>query len=167
MTERLLACYREYCSGDNGALEALVGLMSDALVRYACKLVDPASAEDAAEDAFVALLSRRRKFADDGHLRAFLFKVTRDRCYDVLRRRKRLLPLEENYAAPFPSHPHGELYRALGAIREDYREAVYLVYLEGFSADECAVILKRSKKQVYNLLARGKAALRKLLKEEV
>ena len=49
---------------------------------------------------------------------------------------------------------------------EEYRETLYLKYFEELSPDEIAAVTGRRKKQVYNLLARGRAALRELLTAE-
>ena len=55
------------------------------------------------------------------------------------------------------------LYKALEQIPESYREVLILRYFDGLSPERIAKILGRSKKQVYNLLGRGKTALKKQL----
>jgi RNA polymerase sigma-70 factor (ECF subfamily) len=46
------------------------------------------------------------------------------------------------------------------------RLAVHLVYFEQLSCEEAAKVLKKSRKQVYNLLYRAKNTLRAVLGEE-
>ena len=58
------------------------------------------------------------------------------------------------------------LYRCLEKIPSDYREALYLVYIEGMSYDEAGAIMRKTRKQVDNLVSRGKRAMRPLLAEE-
>ena len=54
MTDPGTGFYTQYLLGDGRALEQLVALFSDMLVRFACRITnDPAAAEDLAEDAFV------------------------------------------------------------------------------------------------------------------
>ena len=172
MTDPGRSSYVRYLLGDDKALEELVSLYSDALVRFACRLTnDPAAAEDIAEDAFVVLISKRKNFDADAQLRAYLFRTVRNRCYDHLRANKRLVPLDgaipADVAVTLENRARDKaLYQALAAIPGPYRDALYLVYIEGFSAEECSRILKRTKKQVYNLLARGKAALKDQLEKE-
>ncbi len=172
MTDLGKSSYIRYLSGDDRALEELVSVYSDRLVRYACRLTnDPAAAEDIAEDAFVVLLFKKRSFENDTALLAFLFRIVRNKCYDHLRFRKRFVPLDDrlpsDISASLETRARDKiLFDALAAIHGPYRDALYLVYLEGFSVEECAHILKRTKKQVYNLLARGKTALKEQLEKE-
>lgn len=49
---------------------------------------------------------------------------------------------------------------------ENYRDVLYLTYYRGFSADEVKRAIGKSKKQVYNLLARSKTALKQILVKE-
>lgn len=171
MQEDGLGSYRRYLQGDRAALEPLVETYSDALVRYASYYVRSA-AEDIAEDAFVALILKRKQFREEGELKAYLFRIARNKCFDHLRRAWRTAPLgEELPSADFESTIEERdrkkaLYAAMGRIEAGYRDVLLLVYIEGFSVEECTGILKKSRKQVYNLLARGKAALKKQLIKE-
>ena len=58
------------------------------------------------------------------------------------------------------------LYRALGKVNTDYGQALHLVYIEGFSLTDTARIMHKSKKQVENLVCRGKKAMRTVLEKE-
>ena len=58
------------------------------------------------------------------------------------------------------------LNSALLKLPPDMRAAVHLIYFEGLSYKETAEILKKSAKQVDNLLCRAKAAMRKELEKE-
>ena len=51
-------------------------------------------------------------------------------------------------------------------IKEQYQEALYLLYFEGLSLDEAARVLGKNKKQVENLSYRGKQALKQDLGKE-
>lgn len=169
--------YAEYLRGDNAALEALVARYGDSLVGYAyCILRDFSAAEDAMEDSFAALIVKRKKFRESGvPFEAYLFRIVRNKCMDYLRRAGRETVLDD--AAYVNSNRDVEkdalksvrdekVYRALFRLPEAYREALYLMYYRDFSADEISAALKKSKKQVYNLLARGKAALKQILVKE-
>jgi RNA polymerase sigma-70 factor (ECF subfamily) len=54
----------------------------------------------------------------------------------------------------------------LNQLAPQYAEVLCLTYLEENSVDEVCLLLKKSKKQVYNLLARAKTALKPLLEKE-
>ena len=58
------------------------------------------------------------------------------------------------------------LYKALDKLPVDYRMALYLTYFEDMDAETVGQVMRKSRKQVYNLLSRGKAAAKdELLKE--
>ena len=58
------------------------------------------------------------------------------------------------------------LYEALDSIKEDYRTALHLVYMEELSYKEAAGVMKKTPKQLENLVGRGKKAVRELMGEE-
>ena len=68
------------------------------------------------------------------------------------------------------NHIHDEnkklLYGAMEDLHSDYRQVLYLVYFENFGVAETAEIMHKSERQVYNLLYRAKAALKKTLEKE-
>ena len=47
-----------------------------------------------------------------------------------------------------------------------YREALYLVYFEGMRHAEAAAVMRKTEKQIADLVYRGRAALRKTLERE-
>ena len=56
--------------------------------------------------------------------------------------------------------------KALKRLKSEYETTLYLVYFEGFTNKEAAKILKKSDKDIRNILYRAKKALKKeLLKE--
>ena len=55
---------------------------------------------------------------------------------------------------------------ALAQLSEEMRLAVHLVYFEELTPDEAAKVLKKNRKQVYNLLYRAKNTLRTILGKE-
>lgn len=55
------------------------------------------------------------------------------------------------------------LYLAMEAIKADYQRVLYLLYFEGLSHDEIASVMGMSKHKIYNLVKRGKEALRNKL----
>ena len=55
------------------------------------------------------------------------------------------------------------LYQAMEMIKQDYRRVLYLLYFEELSHDEIASVMGMSKHKIYNLVKRGKEALRKNL----
>ena len=58
------------------------------------------------------------------------------------------------------------VFTALSRIKKEYRQALFLRYFDGVSPKRIAKIMNKDVKQVYNLLARGRAALKEKLQEK-
>lgn len=127
------------------------------------------------EDTFATLIVKRKRFEARYPFEAYLFRIARNKCLDRLRRRKREVSLSE--ATEFASCVDVEedalkavrdekVYRAMLSLPRDYRTVLYLTYYQGFTANEVRSCLGKNKKQVYNLTARAKAALKEILVKE-
>ena len=58
-----------------------------------------------------------------------------------------------------------QLYSAINALNPDYRQTLYLIYFEEMSTEEVGRVMKKSRKQIYNLVQRSKGALRRELEK--
>ena len=176
MADQGLALYRAFLQGDQRALETLVTLYSDNLIRFAYLYVkDSAAAEDVAEDVFVALLLKRKPFEERAKFQTYLYTVARNKSLDYLRRHKKQIPLEDVesvlHTPCFESmlerkESYKTLYRCMNYLPEQYREVLHLTYFEGLSVAQICKITKQNTKQVYNLLSRAKHSLKELLKQQ-
>ena len=168
--------YRRFPQGDRSALEELIRTYSDSLVRFAYSYVkSSAAAEDVAEDTFAALFVKGKHFGQEPQLRAWLYKVARSKCIDYLRRHKREIPLadvenvlhcDDAEADVARCMRNETIYVCMQALPEQYREVLQLTYFDGFSLQQTCRIMGKSSKQVYNLHARSKIALKQLLEKE-
>lgn len=59
-----------------------------------------------------------------------------------------------------------ELHKAIKQLKPDYAQVLYLKHFEDFDTAEIASIMKKSKKQVGDLLYRAKNALKAELEKE-
>lgn len=176
MAEFGASSYRRVPLGENDLLEKFVTAYSDALVRFAYTYVrSAAAAEDVAAEAIALVLYRRKKFPDEARLRAYLYKVTRTRALDHLRRHRDEVPLEDvenvlgggDPAQGAMRRQRDEmLYRCLDRLPGQYRQVLVLAYLENFSVKQICAVTGMHTKQVYNLLARARVALKELLEQE-
>ncbi len=143
----------------------------DAAYRYAVSLThDGAEAEDLVQDASLALLASGRAWD-----RPYLFVAVRNRFIDQYRRTRkvRFLALEHDDEARADSAEftwnapdvleNGLLERALGRLRTDEREAIFLAVVEGYTAEEIGKMTNRPRGTILSLLHRAKKKLRLLL----
>ena len=168
--------YRRFLQGDRLDLENLIRTYSDGLVRFAYSYVkDSAAAEDVAEDTFATLYVKGKHFRDEAHLRAWLYRVARNKSIDYLRRHRHEVPLSdvENVLQWGDAREdvrrqlrNEALYICLQKLPDQYREVLYLTYWDRFSLQQTGRILGKSPKQIYNLHTRAKTVLRQLLQKE-
>ena len=93
-----------------------------------------ADAEDVVQDVFEKLLCYNGRFESEEHLKAWLLRVTINRCHDLTRAaRQKDTELDENLPAP-DQMEDGSVLDAVRALPENYRNAVYLHYYEGYTA---------------------------------
>lgn len=160
---------------DPRILEQLVQQYAQPLVRYACSFLgSTAAAEDVMEDAMAALLVHGGRFHSPEHLRSWLYKTTRNKAVDELQRHSRELPLENELLLTdsdaeqllMKKQRDRQLYACMRQLPVQYRDVLVLTYFDGFSVEQICRIRKKSARQVYNLLSRGRVALRELLMKE-
>ncbi len=175
-SDRSAVLYAAFLGGSMGALEELVKLHGDALTRFAyCIVKDDAAAEDVTADTFAALFIGRKKFREGAKFRTWLYTVARNRAIDYVRKNGKNLPLTglENVLISADGEEgllgrqrKETLYACMQKLPAPYKEVLYLSYFDGFSVKEICHILKKSAKQVYNLLTRARAALKEILIKE-
>jgi len=168
--------YHRYLPNDPPTLELLVHTYSDSLVRYAYCYVGSADlAEEVTEDAFAAYFVKKPKLETIEQARAWLYKAVRNRAVDYLRLHRRHVPLEDVQEVLTWRDPaqnlitrqrNAAIYRSMQVLPRQYRVVLQLQYFDGFDVAQTCRILGKTKKQVYNLLARAKAALKELLIKE-
>ncbi len=174
------ACsYRRYLDGDEDAFGEIVKEYFDNLVFFIDRYVhDTAAAEDIALDAFTQLVVNKRRYNFRVSLKTYLFMIGRSRALDYIKHRNKIPMVELSeavqIASPEPSleqmlladQRKQAVNRALAQLSDEMRLAVHLVYFEQLSADEAAKVLKKNRKQIYNLLYRAKKELRTILGED-
>lgn len=170
--------YRRFLAGDENAFVEIVDEYRESLIFFLYRYVgDLHAAEDLAEDVFVEVLLHPKRFRFQCALKTWLFTIGHNKAVDFLRKTSRLqvVPLDEAERlaevsnledAVLDSEEKRLLNGALGEISEDYRMALHLVYFEDLSHEEAARVMKKNRKQVENLVYRGKQSLRKILERE-
>ncbi len=121
-----------------------------------------ADAQDITQEVFMRLLESSKAFKDSNHLKAWLIRVTINLCHDEFKRNQRLSDSfnEIRDEAVFNESPVAE---AVNSLPENYRNAIYLHYYEGYTAKEIGKILGAKENTVLSWLSRA----RQKLKEEL
>ena len=151
----------------------LVNDYADLILRLSYTyLGSTADAEDVCQEVLVKLLGRSEGFEGPEHERAWVVRVTANRCKDLLRRRaaRPTVALDE---APEPAAPEtvdargrAELVlRAVMRLPLEYREAIFLRYYENYSVRDIARACGCGEDAAAARLSRGRAKLKVLLKE--
>jgi RNA polymerase sigma factor (sigma-70 family) len=134
----------------------------------------PEDAEDAAQNVFVTLTDRARDLRSRTCLAGWLHRTA---CYTAMRWRRDLLTRRRHErlagelrpesdlggAGLEAREPLDQLHRALGALPEDYRNALILHHFEGYTVEQVAELLNAPTGTVAARLSRGRAMLRERL----
>jgi RNA polymerase sigma-70 factor, ECF subfamily len=172
--------------GDPAAFEALVRRHQSALYNFSLRLLGQADdAADVAQETFVQLFSHLGQLNEREPLAPWLFRVARNRCIDVLRRR-RTVPLElpdDGQDTAFVLDPADDeplpdemaeradlqrlLSKAIAQLPPSYAEVVALRYGGERSFAEIAAILDCDEGAARVRFHRAKALLRRQLRAHV
>ncbi len=169
--------FRRYLDGDTAAFDQIIKDYRENLIFFVMRYVKSSSiAEEIAQDAFVELLIHKERYNFSCSLKTYLFTIARNKAVNILRRQKfhtdeeidpqsadDAMTLEEKI---IKDERKEKLYRTLEKLPEDYRNALFLVYIDELSYNEAGKVMGKSRKQIENLVFRGKAAVRKELEKE-
>lgn len=170
--------YRRFLDGDKDALTEIIRLHKDGLILYIHSITKHLGlAEELAEETFVRLVIKRPRFHGKSRFKTWLYAIGHHVTVDYLRKAKRraavsLEVLEEQSGGQtieetfWREEQSRLLHRALALLREDYSQVLYLTYFEELSREEVAAVMRRSKRQIENLIYRAKAALKVQLEKE-
>ena len=111
------------------------------LVRFAAQLLrDRHDAEEVVQDVFARLLAQPDRFDLGQAPEVLLFRMVRNGCIDVTRKRRPRSNVDVEPAAP-PADDHIDLREALARLPRDERETLLLTAVDGLGYREVAEIL--------------------------
>ena len=160
------------------AFDGLVSKYRPRLYRHAlCIVKDQQEAWDAVQDVFIKAMRENRLFQADFQIKAWLFRVTSNLCYNIVRdkrRRRDLLSLREEEVRPKgiqrgtgegveQNQAHAAMMEAMGQLTENHRDILMLRYYDDLSYNEIASRLEVKLGTVMSRLSRARGNLGKIL----
>ena len=120
--------------------------------------------EDLVQETFLKLLSTKKEFENERHERAWLIVTASNLCKDSLKKWWRKNENIEDFLniAEEPRQEDGILELIL-RLPNDYKDAVYMYYYEGFSTVEIAAHLHCPEATVRSRLMRAKKKLQVMM----
>ncbi len=164
--------YRRFLEGDDEALLEIISEYRTGLILYLNSFAQNIhTAEELTEDTFAELAIKCPKFSGKSSFKTWLYAIGRNITAKHLRKHTSfsIVPLEsqeylsdeENIESNYiKSEQKRAVHKALHSLKAEYRQVLYLSFFEGFSNEETALIMKKTKRQIETLLYNAKKALR-------
>ena len=150
-----------------------------ALIGYAASIVkDEDRAKDVVQDTFIKLYEQDPEKVKES-LKAWLFTVCRNRCFDVIRKEKRMINVEDDQLTVIrdveddPSRAaeradeHSNVIKFLDRLPQNQREVIRLKFEGDMSYKEISQTTQLSVSNVGFLIHAGIKRLRSLLSDQI
>jgi len=163
--------YRRFLVGDKEGLYEIICEYREPLILYLNSIVQNIHiAEELAEDTFFELAARKPDFSGKSSFKTWLYSIGFNIAAKQFRKRANitLVPIdaqeildEENIEKNYLKNERDRMiHKSLHKLKTEYRQVLYLSFFECLKNEETALIMKKSKRQVENLLYNAKKALR-------
>ena len=171
--------YRRFLDGDDKGLGEIVRDYKDGLMLYLNGFVNNIwVAEELMEETFFKIITKKPSFTAKNRFKTWLYTIGRNVAIDYLRHQSKIeqIPLEdaENLIkdeldleiAYLAEERKMAVHRAMKKLNPEYRQVLWLIYFDGFSSAEACLVMKKSSRQMKNLVYRAKSALKSELDKE-
>ena len=167
--------YRRFLDGDDNGLEEIIDRYHEGLTLYIVGNI--CVAEELMQETFVRLAVRRPRFSGRLYFKTWLFTIAKNIAMDYMRKRSRITDFSIDEAFQFSDEADIEreylkeeqkieLLRIMKKLKPEYSQVLYLIYFEGFDTAGTAAVMKKSKRQIGDLIYRAKKALKTELEKE-
>ena len=142
--------------------------MQDTLYRVSTTILPQlCDREDAVQEAIAKAWQKQSRLRDESALRSWVVRILINECYNVLRRSKREIPSDALPQRETAHDAQPDLYQLFTSLHEKYRLPMVLYYVEGYSVEETARMLRMPQGTLKSRLHRGRSLLKdKLTLEE-
>ena len=167
--------YNDYLNGEKEAFEILYNKYKNKIEYFIYNIVkDYQKAEDIAQETFIYVI--QHKMRENSSFKYYIYLVARSKALNYINVEKRRNKITEKYFANdneqiekdvldiiTAEESKKELLESIELLDERYKNAIYLVNIEGLSYEETSKILGETLQNTKNLIHRGKKQLRKIL----
>ena len=159
------------------AMEAVIQKYREQLYFHARYIVkDHQEAYDVVQEVFIKAMREGRIFDDEFKIKAWLFRVTSNLCFNQVRNRKRRGAILDSMVKPesfsanqidtvFAGEQREELGAALDLLSDDHKEILVLRYYDDLSYAEIAEVLQVKLGTVMSRLSRARMRLMAVMEE--
>ena len=171
--------YRRFLEGDDNGIVEIIRDYKDGLILFLNRYVNNIHiAEELAEDTFFRLVTRKPRFVANHSFKTWLFTIGRNIAINYIRRADKIadIPikdLETIYADEYSlekAYLQEErkiiVHRALSRIKAEYSQVLFLKFFEDLSNEQIAVVMRKTRRQIENLIYQAKQSLKSELNKE-
>ena len=165
--------YRRYLDGDDTGIVEIIKEYKDALMLYLNTYTGNIfTAEDLTEETFFKIAVGKPRFAEKSSFKTWLFAIARNVAIDYLRKNAKTVTCSDDECgealacqadaleALLVEERKIILHRAMSRLKGEYFQVLHLIFFEDFTNSDAARIMKKSKRQIENLVYRAKKALK-------
>ena len=168
--------YQDYKNGEKEAFEHLYNKYKNKIQYFINNIIkDKEKAEDIAQETFIYVLQHPKR---DGYsFKYYIYLVAKSRAINYINTEKNRNEINEKYLSKEETVENDiyeivakkerqkEIIDAINQLDDKYKNAIYLVNIEGLSYKETAQILDESVSNIKTIIHRGKKELKKILIE--
>lgn len=171
--------YRRFTDGDKEALTQIIRLYKDGLTYFLSGFCggNLNEAEELTEETFVRLYVKKPKYSGRSSFKTWLYSVGRNIAVDYVRKSSGNISGSADSEGDAPDMTDTEtvyfsnernllLYKAMGRLKDEYRQVLWLVYFENMKSADAAKIMKKKTNNIDVMLHRARAALKKELEKD-
>ena len=167
--------YNDYLNGEKQAFEYLYNKYKNRIKYFIFNIVkDYEKAEDLTQETFIYIM--KNKIRENSSFKYYIYLVAKSKAYNEINVEKRRNEINEQYILNdnertdedileiiTREETKKELLIAIEELDDKYKNAIYLVNIEGLSYEETSKILGQTLQNTKTLVHRGKKQLRKIL----
>ncbi len=171
--------YERFLHGDKNAIGDIIEEYRAGLELYIYSVVgDICLAEEITQETFVKLFTKKPRFRASASFKTWLYTIGKNSALNYIKKHSRNVSLDcENGASVHEDVETLEeiyiaderkkaVHKALGKLKKEYREVLWLTYFEGMSNKESADVMNKKVHNIHTLLTRARQALKKQLEED-